>query len=74
MIDKLEAIKGRFEEVAELIVHPDAMSDMKKYSSLGREYKELERIVNKYKEYKDLLSNIESAKSVLSTEKDRSVS
>lgn len=70
MIDKLEAIKGRFEEVAELIVHPDAMSDMKKYSSLGREYKELERIVNKYKEYKDLLSNIESAKSVLSTEKD----
>lgn len=70
MIDKLEAIKKRFEEVSELIVHPDAMKDMKKYSQLGREYKELEKIVNQYKEYKNLLGNIESAKSVLATEKD----
>lgn len=70
MIDKLEAIKKRFEEVSELIVHPDAMKDMKKYSQLGREYKELEKIVNQYKEYKNLLGNIDSAKSVLATEKD----
>jgi peptide chain release factor 1 len=70
MIDKLEAIKQRFQDVAELIVHPDAMKDMKKYSKLGKEYKELEKIVNQYKEFKDLLSNIDSAKKVLSTEKD----
>lgn len=71
MIDKLEAIKNRFDEVAELIVQPDAMKDMKKYSQLGREYKELEKIVNQYKEYKNLLANIDSAKSVLATEKDQ---
>lgn len=71
MIDKLEAIKERFEEVAELIVQPDAMKDMKKYSQLGKEYKELEKIVSKYKEYSTLLSNIESAKKVLETEKDQ---
>jgi peptide chain release factor 1 len=70
MIDKLEAIKQRFETVADLIVQPDAMKDMKKYSQLGKEYKELEKIVLKYKEYRDLLSNIETAKKVLATEKD----
>jgi peptide chain release factor 1 len=70
MLDKLEAIKERFEEVAHLIIQPEAMSDMKKYSALGREYKELDKIVTEYKKYLDLLSNIESAKKVLSTEKD----
>lgn len=71
MIDKLEAIKKRFDEVAELIIQPDAMADMKKYSALGREYKELDKIVTIYKQYKELLSNIDSAKKVLETEKDQ---
>jgi len=70
MINKLEAIKRRFDDVAELIVQPDAMKDMKQYSQLGKEYKELERIVKKYKAYKELLGNIETAKKMLSTEKD----
>lgn len=70
MIDKLEAIQMRFDEVADLIVLPDAMKDMKKFSALSKEYKELEKIVQLYKEYKLLLSNIDSAKAVLETEKD----
>ncbi|GAL87187.1 peptide chain release factor 1 [Sporocytophaga myxococcoides] len=70
MIDKLEAIKKRFEEVSELIIQPEAMADMKKYSALGKEYKELEKIVQVYQKYKGILDNIESAKKVLETEKD----
>ena len=70
MIAKLEDIKDRFEEVGQLIVQPDAMSDMKKYSQLSKEYKDLEKIVNKYGEYKNVLDNIDSAKEVLETEKD----
>src|ERR1700742_1880379 len=70
MIDKLEAIKNRFDEVADLIIQPDAMSDMKKYSTLSKEYKDLNKIVTEYQKYKELLSNIETAKTVLSTEKD----
>ncbi|HXA02430.1 MAG TPA: peptide chain release factor 1 [Cytophagaceae bacterium] len=70
MLDKLEAIKLRFDEVAYLIVQPEAISDMKKYSALGKEYKELDKIVTEYKNLQDLLSNIDSAKKVLSTEKD----
>ena len=71
MIDKLEAIKNRFDEVADLIIQPDAMSDMKKYSTLSKEYKELNKIVVEYQKYKELLSNIETAKKVISTEKDQ---
>ena len=70
MVDKLEAIKHRFEEVGQLIVQPDAMSDMKRYSQLNKEYRDLEKIVSKYDEYILVSSNLKNAKSVLETEKD----
>jgi peptide chain release factor 1 len=70
MLEKLELIKTRFEEVADMIVQPEAMADMKKYTAMGKEYKELDRIVTEYKKYLELLSNIDSAKKVLETEKD----
>jgi peptide chain release factor 1 len=70
MIDKLEAIKKRFDEVSEAILDPNIMSDMKRYTSLNKEYKELNKIVEVYKEYKNILDNIDSSKKVLSAEKD----
>ncbi len=70
MIDKLEAIKHRFEEVGQLIVQPDAMSDMKQYSKLNKEYKDLEKIVRKYDEYARVLENIKGSKEILEKEKD----
>ena len=70
MIDKLEAIKGRFEEVGQLIVQPEAMADMKQFSKLSKEYKDLEKIVDKYNSYINVLNEIKSAKSILDTEKD----
>lgn len=71
MLEKLEDIKKRFEEVSEQIVQPEAISDMKKYSVLMKEYKELDRIVKEYKKFKDILSNIDNAKKVIATEKDQ---
>jgi peptide chain release factor 1 len=70
MLDKLEAIHQRFIEVSEAIVSPDIISDMKKYTALNKEFKELNKIEEAYKEYKNLLGNIESSKKVLATEKD----
>src|SRR5688572_30097793 len=70
MLDKLEAIKDRFEDVSQQLIQPDAMSDMKKYKALNKEYKDLEKIVIEYRKYQNLLSNIENAKQVISTEKD----
>lgn len=70
MIDKLEAIKHRFEEVGQLIVQPDAMADMKQFSKLSKEYKDLEKIVEKYNAYVKIIDGITSAKSIIDTEKD----
>ncbi len=70
MLEKLAAIKDRFEEVGQLIVQPDAMSDMKAYSKLSKEYKDLEKIVKVYDDYQNVLDNIESSKEILKTEKD----
>lgn len=52
------------------MVEPDAMSDMKHFSKMSKEYKDLERLVSKYDAYRKTLSDISSAKSVLDTEKD----
>ena len=70
MIDKLEAIRQRFNEVADLVVQPDIIADMKQYAKLTKEYKDLDKINNKYKEYENILSNIQSSKDLLAEEKD----
>ncbi len=70
MVEKLEEIKKRFEEVGELLVLPETMADMKKYSSLSKEYKDLEKVVKKYDEYKKVSEDLKGAKEVLETEKD----
>jgi len=70
MREQLEGIKQRFEEVGQLLVQPDAMADMKKYSKLSKEYKDLEKIVKKYDTYLEILSDLKSAQELLSTEKD----
>lgn len=70
MLEKLVAIKARFEEVGQLIVQPDAMADMKLYSKLNKEYSDLEKIVKVYDEYQNVLDNIDSSKDILRNEKD----
>ncbi|WP_026999015.1 peptide chain release factor 1 [Eisenibacter elegans] len=70
MIDKLQAIRRRFEEVSHLIIQPEVMADMKEYRKLSKEYKELEKINEAYKQYENILANIDSSKQILSTEKD----
>ena len=70
MIDKLQAIKERFDEVSNLIIDPTVISDMKRYIKLNKEYKDLEIIVNAYNNYSNVISNIDSAKDILSNETD----
>ncbi|RPA69750.1 peptide chain release factor 1 [Cyclobacteriaceae bacterium YHN15] len=70
MLDKLQALKDRFIEVGQLIIQPDAMSDMSKYTKLTKEYKDLEKVVALYDEYKLVLQNISSTKEILEKEKD----
>jgi len=70
MIEKLEEIKLRFEEVGQLIVQPGIMSDMKKFSQLGKEYKDLEKIVIKYDQFSEATNHLRQAKDVLEKAKD----
>ena len=70
MLDKLEAIRQRYEDVNEQLMQPEAMSDMKRYKALNKEYKDLGKIVTEYRNYQQVLSNIEGAREVIATEKD----
>ena len=70
MKEKLQLVKNRFDEVSDLIIQPDIISDQKRYIALNKEYKELKKIVDKIKEYEAILNNYEEAKEILSIEKD----
>jgi peptide chain release factor 1 len=51
MIDKLEAIKGRFQQVGVALTNPEIVGNSREYSRLSKEYKQLERIVEPFEEY-----------------------
>ncbi|MGK0139376.1 MAG: peptide chain release factor 1 [Algoriphagus sp.] len=70
MLEQLEAIRERFEEVSQQIGMPEVVSDMVKFKRISKEYKDLEKIVNQLKEYKEVLANIAGAKEILNTEKE----
>jgi peptide chain release factor 1 len=71
MLEKLEEIKRRFEDVEAKLADQTVIADMKLFKKLNIEYKELGEIVTQINIYKIVLSNIEEAKSVLTSEKDK---
>ncbi|MEM6724719.1 MAG: PCRF domain-containing protein, partial [Bacteroidota bacterium] len=71
MIDKLEAIKERFQYVGEQMTDPEIVVDQKKYTKLSKEYKQLKVIVEAYDAYKELKGNIETNKEIIATETDQ---
>jgi peptide chain release factor 1 len=70
MLQKLDIIKQRFDEVSDLIIQPNIMTDQKRYIQLNKEYKELKVLVDKREEYKTLLDHLAEAENLLATEKD----
>ncbi len=71
LIPKLEAIKQRYNEVADLIIQPDVISDQKRYSSLNKEYSDLGKIVRVFDEYKGALNAIEESDEIIADGSDR---
>lgn len=65
MLERIDIVKQRFDEVADLIIQPDVIADQKRYIQLSKEYKELKNIVDKGKEYKTYLSRIDEAKEII---------
>ncbi len=70
MLDRLQIIKQRFDEVSDLIIQPDIMSDQKRYIQLNKEYKDLRILMDKRSEYLELTENINEAEEIISDGSD----
>lgn len=65
MLDKLNLIKQRFDEINDLIIQPEVIADQKCYVKLTKEYKELKELMTERKKYIELTQNIEEAHELL---------
>lgn len=65
MLDKLEAIKARFDDLGVALTNPEIVSDNKKFSALSKEYRSLEKIVIKFEAYKTTLADLETYREAL---------
>ena len=70
LLEKLDALNVRFEEVSTLITDPSVIADMKRYVKLNKEYRDLEKITQARKEYIQISTSIEEAKKILDSEND----
>jgi peptide chain release factor 1 len=70
MIDKLEALQAKFNDLGIALTNPEVVSDNKRYTHLSKEYKKLEPLIQSYQKYRSVLDGIEFAKEVLANESD----
>ncbi len=65
MLEKLQIVKQRFDEVSDLIIQPDIISDQKRYIQLNKEYKDLRLLMDKRERYLLLTERIEEAEEII---------
>jgi peptide chain release factor 1 len=65
MLDKLDAIKARFDEIGVALTNPEIVSNNQKFSALSKEYRSVEKIVLAQKEYLQVLNDVSSYKEAL---------
>ena len=70
LLDKLRAIKQRFDEVADLIIQPDIVTDQARYAKLNKEYSDLKDFVEKQKEYENFINVIDEADEIIADGSD----
>ncbi|AWA30175.1 peptide chain release factor 1 [Flavobacterium magnum] len=70
MLDRLQYVKQRFDEISDLIIQPDVIADQKRYVALNKEYKELKALNEKREEYINVLGNIDEANEIIADGSD----
>ena len=70
MIDKLNALEQRFEELSAIMAEPSVMANPSVYQKHARSYRELGEVVESFREFKDILRGIEETKALLNSEED----
>ncbi len=68
MLDKLEAIRARFDELGVSLSNPEIVNDNKKYRQLSKEYRDLEKIVNVRNQYSKVLDDIDFNKEMINSD------
>ncbi|MEO7802387.1 MAG: peptide chain release factor 1 [Ginsengibacter sp.] len=68
MLEKLDAVKARFEELGVALTNPEIVGDNKKYTQTSKEYRGLEKIMIVRNDYAKVLDDIEFNKEVLNTD------
>ena len=71
MLDKLNVVKQRFDEVSDLIIQPDIISDQKRYVQINKEYKDLKLLMDKRDQYLALTDNINEAEEIIADGSDQ---
>jgi len=70
IVDKLEAIKARFDDLGVALTNPEVVNDNKRFSQISKEYRKLEKITDVYKTYRVCIDSVDFAREVLETESD----
>lgn len=70
LLQRLNGIEARFEEIGTLITDPAVIADMKRYVRLTKEYKDLEKLTAAARRYRTLLDNADEARLLLESEQD----
>lgn len=70
MLDRLNIIKQRFDEISDLIIQPDVINDQKRYIELNKEYKDLRFLMEKRSEFITLQNNIKESEEIISDGSD----
>lgn len=70
LLQRLNGIEARFEEIGTLITDPAVIADMKRYVRLTKEYKDLEKLTAAARRYRTLLDNVDEARLLLESEQD----
>jgi len=71
MLDKLNVVKQRFDEVSDLIIQPDIISDQKRYVQINKEYKDLKLLMDKRDQYLALTDNINEVEEIIADGSDQ---
>lgn len=65
MIEHLDAIEKRYNDISEELTKPEVLSDIKKTTQLSKELRDIEETVSTYKKYKKVLNDIEETKEMI---------
>ena len=68
MLDKLDALKGKFDNLGVSLTNPEIVSDNKRFTAISKEYRGLEKIVQARDAYVSLLEDIDFNKEVLNSD------